>query len=321
MLITFASTLGVSSALRSSRGLSPTMQSLSVLFIGRDSAASRSLFAEIRLIAAKRLDIDPANFFAVYVGSDRTDLIKLHLLSLNLVKPNLVLTVSTQITQAASSVLRGVPLVFSSHLDPTLWLQRGEHPNLTGFTYFVPTLGKRIELLRKLSTSPMRKIAIIGVEKELSIQAFHKELSNENLRAIGIEEVTFISDRFVPQLLKSVTNRSRDRIDGFIVADEASFYTQRKSMIDYFNKSKIPVVFPHVVFARSGGLASFSQFFPDYALLYFDFIRLILAGVAPAEIPIVTPKNFYLCVNSASAKLGGFKLPNSLLKSANEVIV
>jgi putative ABC transport system substrate-binding protein len=84
-------------------------------------------------------------------------------------------------------------------------------------------------------------------------------------------------------------------------------------------RNRIPAVFQGAAFTAAGGLMSYGT---SLAELYHQagaFSGLVLAGAAPASLPIFQSTAVDMIVNPRSAKSLGITLPQSIIGEANSV--
>ena len=92
----------------------------------------------------------------------------------------------------------------------------------------------------------------------------------------------------------------------------------RASIIAAAARNNVPAVYNFSVFARDGGLLSYTA---DGA----DTLRRaasygILRGEKPGDLPVQFPAKFEMVINLKTAKALGLTVPQSLLLRADEVI-
>jgi putative ABC transport system substrate-binding protein len=97
-------------------------------------------------------------------------------------------------------------------------------------------------------------------------------------------------------------------------------YRERGRLIELATAHGLGTVFAFPVAAREGALIAYG---PDYTHMYGRapfYVRRILAGTRPAELPIEEASKLELVVNLKTAKALGVELPLSLLVGADELI-
>ena len=73
-------------------------------------------------------------------------------------------------------------------------------------------------------------------------------------------------------------------------------------------------------FAEAGGLLSYSRDPAEAYQAVARFLKRILGGANPADLPIEQPTKFTLFINLKTARTLGITIPSSLLVRAGEVI-
>jgi putative ABC transport system substrate-binding protein len=94
----------------------------------------------------------------------------------------------------------------------------------------------------------------------------------------------------------------------------------RKQIIAFAAKYRLPAIYPFRFFAHSGGLMSYGV---DTADLYWraaSYVDRILKGMKPADLPVQAPTKYELVINLKTANALGLTIPGILLARADEVI-
>ena len=94
----------------------------------------------------------------------------------------------------------------------------------------------------------------------------------------------------------------------------------RKSIIDFAARHRIPAVYGVRFFANDGGLISYGVDSQDLFRGAFGYINRILKGERPSDLPVQAPTKFELAINLKTAKALGLNVPNTLIGRADEVI-
>ena len=96
--------------------------------------------------------------------------------------------------------------------------------------------------------------------------------------------------------------------------------SNRRAIVDFAAKHKLPAMYSTREFVEAGGLISYA---PDHRALYYRaafYVDRILKGAKPGDLPIEQPTKFELVINRKTAKTLGIAIPKDLLVRADEVI-
>jgi putative tryptophan/tyrosine transport system substrate-binding protein len=105
-----------------------------------------------------------------------------------------------------------------------------------------------------------------------------------------------------------------------IVQPSPFTFLQRKKIIDAAMKQRLPTIFAFPAAAMDGALIGYG---PDYLHMYRKapiYVKLILNGAKPADLPVEQPTKIQMLVNLRTAKALGLEVPPSLLVRADGLI-
>jgi putative ABC transport system substrate-binding protein len=112
----------------------------------------------------------------------------------------------------------------------------------------------------------------------------------------------------------------RGRAQALVLTADRLHFSQRRRIIDFAAKARLPAVYAHREFVEAGGLIAYGPNFFDlyrHAAVYVD---KILKGAKPADLPVEQPTRFELVVNLKAARALGLAIPQSIFVRADQVI-
>ena len=110
------------------------------------------------------------------------------------------------------------------------------------------------------------------------------------------------------------------RVGGILVAGGDFFWAQRRRIIEFAARERLPAIYWDRIFAESGGLISYGSDYADIDRRAASYVDKILRGANPGDLPIEQPTKFELVLNLRTAKTLGLTIPQSLLLQADEAI-
>ncbi|MBM2803717.1 MAG: transporter substrate-binding protein [Deltaproteobacteria bacterium] len=192
--------------------------------------------------------------------------------------------------------------------------------NVTGITNLGSELGgKRLELLKE-AVPKLARVAVLynpdapGPSREV------KELLPVAARALRLTIQPW-EVRAADDFDRVFAALNKQRPDGLYVAGGgALMVTNRKRILGFALKSRLPSVYSNSPFVDAGGLMSYgSDQAENYRRIAY-FIDRILKGAKPADLPVEQPMRFEFVINLKTAKQIGLTIPQWTLMKATKVI-
>ena len=121
-------------------------------------------------------------------------------------------------------------------------------------------------------------------------------------------------------LQPALASLARERVDAIFVAYGRFFWSQRREIIEFAARQRLPVMYPFDVFVREGGLMSYGVDFIDLFRRAATYVNKILKGAKPGDLPIEQPVKYELLVNLKTAKALGLTIPQTIMLQADQAI-
>jgi putative tryptophan/tyrosine transport system substrate-binding protein len=106
----------------------------------------------------------------------------------------------------------------------------------------------------------------------------------------------------------------------FVVLTDPILFSQRKRIIEFANRNRLPAVYFFQGFVQEGGLMSYGPSDADLYRRAADYVDKILKGTRPGDLPVEQPTKFDLVINLTTARALGLTIPPTLLAIADQVI-
>jgi len=191
--------------------------------------------------------------------------------------------------------------------------------NITGFYRLARELGgKRLEILQS-AVGKLSRVAILNDPTARGTARDIKEDIPAAAKALKLTtQIWDASDE--AQLEKVIGAMSKQPPDGLYVTTNAIFNNNRKLIIDFTLKNRVPSVYADRVYINSGGLIYYWADETDNYQRVAYFVDRILKGAKPADLPVEQPTKFEFIVNLRAAKQIGLTIPPNVLARADRVI-
>ena len=215
-----------------------------------------------------------------------------------------------------------VPVVYVYSGDPvsaglaeSLARPRG---NMTGLTFMaVEFNGKRLELLGEI-VPRLRRVAILANPEHPGEPREHGN-SEEIGRTLGLATPYFPARN--PAELDVVLARiASDGSQAISVFADGFAVQNRRTIIDFAMRRRIPVISGWPVFAQSGALCSYGPKLTDSYRRLAYYVDRVLKGANPIDLPIEQPTTFEMVLNLKTAAALGLVIPPSVLLRADTLI-
>ena len=112
----------------------------------------------------------------------------------------------------------------------------------------------------------------------------------------------------------------QQRPDALYVSTSALLNTNQKRIVSFALKSRLPSVYGREEYVEAGGLMYYGADLADSYRRVAYYVKRILMGAKPGDLPVEAPTKFELVMNLKTAKEIGLTLPESMLYRADRVI-
>jgi putative ABC transport system substrate-binding protein len=252
--------------------------------------------------------------------SDRHEAIIAELLQL---KVDALVTVNIPLTLAAKKLTSSVPIVFvmPGAGDP---VEAGvvsslarPGANITGYMADAgPALsGKRLQLLRD-AFPHVSRVAFLGMRSEWN--GAEGRSAQSAAEALGI--ALFHAETRAGDYAAAFEAVLRNRADALLLGSDPVHFAHREPIAEFATRSRLPDMHAYTNAVRAGGLMSYGGSEGSGASTIADYLRRILRGTRPADLPVQRPRTFTLAVNLKAARARGLQVSQALLLRADEVI-
>lgn len=238
-------------------------------------------------------------------------------------KPDLLMAVGgTPVPIAMKRATSTIPIVFGIGFDPVLLklVDSLARPggNATGAMLVASALeGKRIELLREMQPGLGSAALLVN-----STSAMVNQLEADAQRAAAALGITLHLAKVstVPELDAALADLAARRPGGLAVSIDGFLIAERRRIIAWAARERVPAIYPAREFTDDGGLASYAARWAEAYHWIGVYGARILKGAKPGDLPIQQPTVYELVLNLKTARAQGLALPAAFTARADEVI-
>ena len=237
-------------------------------------------------------------------------------------KVDVLVTGGSTDTRAAKGATSTIPIVMTNESDPvgTGIVASLARPggNITGLaTLSAELIGKRLELLKETVPRLSHVVALRGPGPQQS--AVTQKEAEVAARSLGLH-LQFQEVKQPDDLNRAFEAITKARTEALMVRGGPFGSANRKRIVEFAVKSRLPAIYYRQVFVEDGGLMSYDTNPNDLARRAATYVDKILKGAKPAELPVEQPTKFDLVINLKAAKQIGLTIPPNVLVRADRVI-
>jgi putative ABC transport system substrate-binding protein len=224
--------------------------------------------------------------------------------------------------RAAKTATTKIPIVFSVSGNP---IENGlvvslNHPgtNVTGVAAMASGRErKRLELLHAAaSTAPLLGV-LVNPQNSDQDAVINDVLTSAQKIGVEIKVLRASTGRDFSNVFAEL---AQSRAGGLVIADDEFFLSASAELGSLAARQSIPAIFEGPAFVAAGGLMSYGT---KLAELYHQsgaYSGLVLAGAAPADLPVFQSSQIEIVANLRSAKALGIALPQAIIDQATTLI-
>jgi putative tryptophan/tyrosine transport system substrate-binding protein len=234
----------------------------------------------------------------------------------------LISTFGTPAALAAKAATTKISIVFAVDANP---IEIGlvaslDHPggNIIG----VAGMGawrerKRLELLH--ATVPTAPVLGLLRNPQNSSQDAQINDALASAQKIGVQ-IKLVRANTGREFSNVFAELNQSRAGGLVIADDEFFLSASAELGALAVRQSIPAIFQGAAFTNAGGLMSYGTRLAELYHQAGTYSGLILAGAAPADLPIYQSSGAEIIINLRSAKSLGIAMPQAIIDQATALI-
>jgi len=223
---------------------------------------------------------------------------------------------------AAKEATSTIPIVIAGSSDPvgSGMIASLARPggNITGTSAQATELSaKRLEILKEAVPKASR-VAVLWNADNPAMTLRYREIEKAArilrvaVQPLGVREPEDFDVAF--------STMTRERPDALFMVTDTLTTLNRKRVIEFAAKHRIPAMYEFDSLVLDGGLMAYAPSFNDIYRRAAVYVDKILKGTKPGDLPVEQADRFYLLINLKTAKALGLTIPQSLLLRADRVI-
>ena len=237
-------------------------------------------------------------------------------------KPDVIVTGTTAAIRTLQRATTTIPIVLANSTDPvgngfvaSLARPGGNITGLSGSSE--DTSPKQLELVASVVTD-ISRIGLLG-NPASAVYADVRQSAQTAAQKVGLTLIS-AEARNPQEIDRAFAALDNQRVQAFIAAADAVFFTQRRQIAELALRNRLPSMFSQREYAQAGGLMSYGENLSEFFRRTASFVDKIFKGAKPSDLPIEQPAQFNLVINRKTADALGLTIPSRLYIFADEVI-
>jgi putative tryptophan/tyrosine transport system substrate-binding protein len=236
--------------------------------------------------------------------------------------PDVIVAVTPPAVAATKVATQTIPIVMAIVSSPVElgYVESLARPgsNITGPSPIHNEIAaKRVQLIKEM----IPELSVVGIlwNEKNPTNALRVQLAEQAAKSLSIQIRSF--PMRAPEDLKPVLHKVvEEHIGALLVEGDALFFDRRADVIAFSLASRIPTFHVWPEEATDGAVAAYGPELADQYRQAAVYVVRILAGAAPADLPVDQASRFQFVLNMKTAKAIGLKIPASTLLRADKII-
>ena len=191
--------------------------------------------------------------------------------------------------------------------------------NVTGMDELPPGVtAKRLTLL-KAAAPAVSRVALLSTTPGRGGHEIQLADAQMTAAALGIQVKPYRATT-VDELKHALRALAADGMNGLANFQGRLSLANRRLIVDFAARHRLPAVYQATLFADAGGLMAWAPDLVDQYRTAADYVAKILAGARAGDLPISYPHPYYLTINARAARHLGLRLAPGLLAQAHRII-
>jgi putative ABC transport system substrate-binding protein len=238
-------------------------------------------------------------------------------------KPAAIIVTTISAARAAQRATATIPIVMTGLIDPVgiglIASLARPGGNITGLSNMAQdVMPKLVEILR--TTFPtIRMIAILfNPNNPANREMMSKEIPAQ-ASSIGVT-IRPVEFRSAKELDATFAALGQQPPEALVIMSDAALYDLRERISALALRHRLPTIAYVPEFTDVGALMSYG---PPRRAMYrrsADYVKKILSGAKPADLPVQQPTQMELSINLRTAKTLGITIPDGLVARADRIV-
>jgi putative ABC transport system substrate-binding protein len=239
-------------------------------------------------------------------------------------KVDLIVVTAGPAAATAKKATPTIPIVMTNASDPVgaglIASLARPGANVTGLASLTPELNtKRLEILTDVLPG-LSRVGLLwlsggGRGQELQMKEFRPAATALKIK---LEEIETQPD--AKGLESAFQTAKQKQIKAIMMTTTRPFLTERKRIIGFARKYRLPAIYAQKEFVDEGGLMSYGTPYDDLHRRAAVYVDKILKGAKPGDLPVQQATKFEFIINLKAANQIGLTIPVRVLERANQVI-